>query len=290
MAKHAKKAPQHVNEQILERIAIALEAIAPQKAPMPDLTAHPAYIAHGEDITAVEQLHTLPLDHLIAISAQKQSVYDNSLRHAQKLPSHDILLWGSRGMGKSALVKSTLSTLQHDDHDIALVQCETDRESLANLPRLFRLLGEAKRQFVLFIDDIGFGNDQNSIVEARILRSHLDGGAMARPDNIRLYVTSNRRAIIARHMQEQDDPVNPRDVVDDQLALADRFGLSLGFHNCTQDDYLEIVSHYAAHHNLSWQEEDALRWAKQRGHRSGRTAWQYIQQIAGEQSKKLKSE
>ena len=131
----------------------------------------------------------------------------------------------------------------------------------------------------MFSDDLGFGPDD--AVGPRHLRSWLDGGVEARPSNVRLAVTSNRRAIVARHATEQDDPLNPRDAVDDQLALADRFGLSLGFHACSQDEYLAIVRGYAEEHGLAWSEAEALEWAKRRGARSGRVAWHFITELAG---------
>jgi len=135
------------------------------------------------------------------------------------------------------------------------------------------------RSFLVFIDDLGF--DAGDSEGPRKLRSWLEGGVEARPANVRLSVTSNRRAIVERHMSEQDDPINPRDVVDDQLALADRFGLSLGFHSCSQDDYLAIIAGYATHYALDFDPADALEWSKRRGSRSGRIAWHYVTELAG---------
>jgi len=141
------------------------------------------------------------------------------------------------------------------------------------------------RRFLVFIDDLGFAADDAA--GPRHLRSWLEGGVEARPANVRLAVTSNRRAIVARHADEQDDPLNPRDAADDQLALADRFGLSLGFHACPQDDYLAIVRGYAREHGLAWTEAEALEWAKRRGARSGRVAWHFITELAGREGKRL---
>jgi predicted AAA+ superfamily ATPase len=195
-----------------------------------------------------------------------------------------MLLWGSRGMGKSAVLRASVAAAQ-DAHKgrIALVQVGTD--ALEELAGLFAKLGRVERNFLVFIDDLGFGEGDD--VGPRHLRSWLEGGVEARPANVRLAVTSNRRAIVARQSNEQDDPLNPRDVVDDRLALADRFGLSLGFHNCNQDDYLAIVGGYAEEYGLQWDEADALEWSKRRGARSGRTAWQFVTELAGRSGKSL---
>ena len=144
---------------------------------------------------------------------------------------------------------------------------------------LFVALGAVDRSFLVFIDDLGFEDSDGA--GPRVLRSWLEGGVEARPGNVRLAVTSNRRAIVARHLSEQDDPINPRDAVDDRLALADRFGLSVGFHNCTQDDYLAIIAGYCADLGLPFDDADALEWAKRRGARSGRVAWHYVTELAG---------
>jgi predicted AAA+ superfamily ATPase len=195
-----------------------------------------------------------------------------------------MLLWGSRGMGKSALVRAaTLAAQAAEPGALALVQVGPD--ALPGLPRLFGELAQVQRRFLVFIDDLGF--DDGDSAAPRRLRSWLEGGVEARPDGVRLAVTSNRRAIVARSMAEQDDPINPRDVVDDRLALADRFGLSVGFHNCSQDDYLAIVSGYAERYGLALDPADALEWARRRGARSGRVAWQYVTELAGRAGRSL---
>uniref|UniRef100_UPI003592FD14 DUF815 domain-containing protein n=1 Tax=Blastomonas sp. TaxID=1909299 RepID=UPI003592FD14 len=155
---------------------------------------------------------------------------------------------------------------------------------LAGLPALFDQLGGVDRRFMVFIDDIGFDGAEAGSA-ARALRSLLEGGAMARPGNVRLAVTSNRRAIVERQTSEQDDPLNPRDAVDDRMALADRFGLSLGFHACDQASYLTMIEGYAAAYALDFDADDALKWARQRGARSGRIAWHYIVELAGRAGK-----
>lgn len=268
----------------LARIAAALERMAPPPLPPTDWSAAPAYVRSGATVLAVRDLQAIALERLFGIDAQKASFTENVRRHAAGLPAHDALLWGARGMGKSALVKAAVAALQADGADIALVQAGGGPEALATLPALFDQLGTIDRRFVVFIDDIGFDGPEASTA-ARALRSLLEGGAMARPGNVRLAVTSNRRAIVERHMSEQDDPINPRDAVDDRMALADRFGLSLGFHACDQDTYLAMIEGYAKAYGLQFDAQDALRWSKQRGARSGRIAWHYVVELAGRAGK-----
>jgi hypothetical protein len=195
-----------------------------------------------------------------------------------------MLLWGARGMGKSALVRAAVAETGRElPGRLALVQVAAD--ALASLAELFAELGGHDRRFLVYVDDIGFAPGDTA--GPRLLRSWLDGGVEARPANVRLAVTSNRRAILPREASEQDDPLNPRDAVDDQLALADRFGLALGFHACSQDDYLAIVRGYAEAHDLAYDEGEALEWAKRRGARSGRVAWHFIVELAGRAEKSL---
>jgi uncharacterized protein len=267
---------------ILARIADALERLAPA-APAPvEATAGSAFVWSGTALRAVEPPQTQPLDLLLGIDAQKAAVLTNTERHARGLPAHDILLWGARGMGKSALVKAAHAALAGDG--LALV--EAARDDVRTLPALFRELRSVDRRFLLFVDDLSFDAEER---EYKALRSVLEGGIEARPDNCRLYVTSNRRHLIPRDIAENEAAaaINPRDVIDDRLALADRFGLSLGFHACDQPTYLAIVAGYAARFELAFNEQDALAWAVARGSRSGRVAWQYAQELAGREGKPL---
>lgn len=270
----------------LTRIADALERMAPPTLPPTDWSAAPAYVWSGGSVLAVPALQAVPLERLRGIDAQKAAFVENARRHAAGLPAHDALLWGSRGMGKSALVKAAVADVQTDGGSLALVQVGGEADALAGLPRLFGLLGDTNRRFLVFIDDIGFDGPEASSA-ARALRSLLEGGAMARPANVRLAVTSNRRAIVERHMSEQDDPINPRDAVDDRMALADRFGLSLGFAVCDQPAYLAMIEGYAEAYGLEFEPEDALLWARQRGSRSGRIAWHYVVELAGRAGRAL---
>ena len=265
-----------MTDDLLIRIAEALERLAPPPAPSADLAASPAYVWDGRAIRAVEAFAPVDYDLLTGIDAQKGALLDNSRRHAAGHAAHDVLLWGARGTGKSAVVASVVGQLQGEGRDIALLQCAIDE--LASLPALFTLLRSTTRPFILFLDDLGF---DEGVGDARALRSLLQGGTAARPANVRLYVTSNRRHIVPRNLSEQDDPINPRDVVDDKMALSDRFGLSLGFHALDQDAYVAIVEGYAQALGLSVEPLDAIQWATQRGSRSGRVAWQYVVELAG---------
>jgi len=265
-----------MDDALLSRIVAALERLSPPPPPHSDLTAAPAYMWDGTTVHAVVDFAPVDFDLLSGIDAQKAALLENCRRHAAGHAAHDVLLWGARGTGKSATVASAVGKLQAEGASIALVQCAGDR--LDSLPALMAVLHDADRPFILFVDDLGFDENGN---DARVLRSILQGGVAARPGNVRLYVTSNRRHIVPRHMSEQDDPVNPRDVLDDRLALSDRFGLSLGFHNIDQDGYLAIVKGYADRFGLTLDPHEAVQWATQRGSRSGRVAWQYVTELAG---------
>jgi uncharacterized protein len=271
-------------DDLLARIADALDRLAPGPADAQDWTAYPAYVWNGSEARGVSRIDAPALELLQGIDEQKQRVVTNVARLAQGHAAHDMLLWGSRGMGKSALIRSSVAAAQAGQPGaIALVQVA--HEALARLADLFTALRGQDRRFLVFIDDLGFEDGDST--GPRLLRSWLEGGVEARPGNARLAVTSNRRAIVARHLSEQDDPINPRDAVDDRLALSDRFGLSIGFHNCSQDHYLAIAGGYAAHYGLDWDEHDALEWSKRRGARSGRVAWQYVVELAGRAGKAI---
>ncbi|MET1756925.1 ATP-binding protein [Novosphingobium sp. RD2P27] len=262
----------------LARIADVLQQLVPQAGQAVDWLSCPAYVWSGAAARGIQRLEAPDLDLLRGIDSQKERVLTNAVRLAAGYAAHDMLLWGSRGMGKSALLRAAVRQAQATYPDrIALVQVSQD--ALSKVGWLFAELGRVDRRFLVFVDDLGFEEGDSS--GPRLLRSWLEGGVEARPSNVRLAVTSNRRAIVGRTMSEQNDPINPRDAVDDQLALADRFGLSVGFHNCSQDDYLAIIAGYAEALGLVWQHSDALEWAQRRGARSGRVAWQFITELAG---------
>ena len=266
---------------LFKRIADALERLVPV-ASAPSKMDAPAYVWSGGAILPVADFQPITLDLLTGIDNQKAAVIENSQRLATAKAAHDILLWGARGTGKSALVKSSVAALQAIGLDLRLV--EASGEDLESLPALFSVLAHDSRPTIIFVDDLGFEANGPS---ARHLRSVLDGGAAARPKSVRLYVTSNRRHILPRNVDEQSSAINPRDAADDQLALADRFGLSLGFHVCDQDQYLSMVAGYAGHLKLPFDPSDALLWAAQRGARSGRVAWHFAVELAGRAGKSL---
>jgi uncharacterized protein len=270
-----------MDQDPLNRIANALERIAPPLSGPPILDA-PAYHWRGGALHSVADFAPVPLALLTGIDTQRDAVVENNRRLASGAAAHDILLWGARGSGKSVLVKSSVAALQGEGSPIALV--EADATDVGALPKLFAQLRDWKRPAIVFLDDLAFEGTDGA---ARTLRSVLEGGATARPANVRLYVTSNRRHIVARDIAEQESAINVRDVVDDRLALADRFGLSLGFHACDQDVWLGMVAGYAAHYGLSYDPAEALTWAAQRGARSGRVAWHYAVELAGRAGKSI---
>lgn len=256
----------------LDRIAAALERLSPPPPVPTDPSAHPAFAWRNGRLTPITPV-ALPLDRLHGVDRQRDTLLANLRRLAQGYAAHDVLLWGARGTGKSALAKSAVAAVQAERPALALAVA-TD---LAALPALFAALADVPRPFAVFIDDVGVDVPG----DARALRSLLEGGAEPRPGNVRLIVTANRRHLLPRDMGEQANAINGRDAADDQLALADRFGLSLGFHALDQDGYLAIVAGYAAAHGLTFEAGDALEWAQRRGSRSGRVAWQYVVELAG---------
>lgn len=272
----------------LERIAAALERLAPAAVQAPDWRAQPAYVWDGSSARGIARIEAPAIGQLIGIDRQKVLVAENVARLAQGAAAHDMLLWGARGMGKSALVRSATAAAQAAGGSLALVQVSAD--ALASLPELFALLSREERNFLVYLDDLGFA--EGGLIGPRQLRSWLEGGVEARPANVRLAVTSNRRAIVTRRGAEQDTesghgPLNPRDALDDLQALADRFGLAIGFHNASQEEYLAIVASYADPLNLTWERAEALEWAQRRGARSGRTAWQFVTELAGRAGRRL---
>ena len=266
----------------LLRIAEALERLAPPPPQPADPSLHSAYLWRDGVLVPARGFAPLPLAMLTGMDAQKAALVANLERLASGHAAHDVLLWGARGTGKSALVSASVGAVAGEKGRLALV--EVASAGLAALPALFDVLAGVPRAFVVYVDDLAFG----SPAEARALRSLLEGGAEARPGNVRLIVTSNRRHLVPRDIAEQDSAINARDVVDDAMALADRFGLSLGFHVVDQDAYLAIVRTYAEANDLPFDAADAVQWATQRGSRSGRVAWQYAVELAGRHGTTLK--
>jgi uncharacterized protein len=270
---------------LLERIATALERMVPPPATRVDLAAADAFVweARGERLRPVPRVAGVPYDLLCGIERVAETLYENTRRFADGLPANNALLWGARGMGKSSLIKAIYARL-NEQLAGALVLIEIHREDIESLPRLLHLLADTGRRCLLFCDDLSFDAGETSY---KSLKAVLEGGIEGRPANVLLYATSNRRHLMPRQMidNERSTAIHPGEAVEEKVSLSDRFGLWLGFHPCGQDIYLAMVQRYAAHFQLAIETEElrleALEWAKTRGSRSGRVAWQLIQDVAG---------
>jgi len=270
---------------LLERLAAALERLAPPPPPDATLDAADAFVWHAESarLEAVPRVNRVELALLKGIERQAETLLENTRRFASGLPANNALLWGARGTGKSSLVKAVHARLL-DERPGSLALIEVHREDIATLPRLLGRLRAAPRRCLVFCDDLSFdGHD----AAYKSLKAVLEGGIEGRPDNVLFYATSNRRHLMPREMieNERSTAINPAESVEEKVSLSDRFGLWLGFHGLDQDTYLAIVTGYADHYRLALPEGDlrreALAWAAGRGARSGRVAWQYIQDLAG---------
>lgn len=274
------------SHQLLVRIAEALERLAPPPCPSASLTGADAYVWHAtpDHLAPVAHINRVDVDLLKGIDRQKQLLLANTRRFAQGLPANNALLWGARGTGKSSLVKAAHGRINAElPGTLALV--EIHREDIPSLPRLLRVLKDQPRRAVLFCDDLTFEGQDDAY---KSLKAVLEGGVEGRPDNVVFYATSNRRHLMARTMidNEQSTAINPSEAIEEKVSLSDRFGLWLGFHNLGQDTYFEIIESYAASLKLNIDTDTlharAIEWSVTRGSRSGRVAWQFIQDIAGE--------
>ena len=269
-------------DPLLSRIAGALERLAPPSPTKPDFSVTSAFVWSGEEqkFIPVAHVNRVPLDLLKGIDRTAATLLENTRRFACGLPANNALLWGARGMGKSSLVKAVHAEL--GPQDLKLV--EIHREDIASLPACLAHLKSSPHRFIVFCDDLSFDKDDTSY---KSLKAVLEGGIEGRPDNVLFYATSNRRHLMPREMveNERSTAITPAEAVEEKVSLSDRFGLWLGFHNASQDDYLAMVRAYAAHFKLPVADAelvpDALEWATTRGARSGRVAWQYIQDLAG---------
>ncbi len=270
---------------LLRRIADALERLAPAATAVNDLAAADAFIWHAdrEWLEPVPVVNRVALGLLRGIDRVRDILLENTQRFAAGLPANNVLLWGARGTGKSALVKATHAAINEaKPHALALI--EIHREDIPSLPRLLSLVRGTPRQCLLFCDDLSF--DQND-ASYKSLKAVLEGGIEGRPANVVLYATSNRRHLMSRDMieNERSTAINPAEAVEEKVSLSDRFGLWLGFHNVDQETYQAIVRGYAQHFGLDLPEEqlkaEANEWSITRGARSGRVAWQFIQDLAG---------
>jgi len=275
----------------LARVAAALERLAPPAAMASAPATGDAFVwepAQG-GLVAVAAVASVPLLLLKGIDRARDTLLENTRRFAGGLPANNALLWGARGMGKSSLVKATHAEANRArSNDDALVLVEIHREEIASLPALLRLLRGSPRRFLLYCDDLSFDKEDTSY---KSLKAALEGGIEGRPANVLFYATSNRRHLMPREMMdnERSTAINPSEAVEEKVSLSDRFGLWLGFHNCGQDEYLAMIDGYATHYGLSAPDlhARALAWAATRGARSGRVAWQFIQDLAGELGKRL---
>ena len=270
----------------LERIADALERMAgPVPAPL-DLDAADAFVWQPESrgLQAVAQVHALPLGLLKGINRARDTLLDNTERFARGLAANNALLWGARGQGKSSLVKAIHAEINAGEPDSRLKLIEIHREDIGTLPHILGLLRTEPYRVILFCDDLSFDAGETTY---QSLKAALEGGIEGRPSHVLFYATSNRRHLLPRDMMdnEQATAINPGDAVEEKVSLSDRFGLWLGFHKCSQDEYLAMIDAYHAHFGLPGVaadlHRDALEWATTLGARSGRVAWQFIQDAAG---------
>jgi uncharacterized protein len=276
---------------LLRRIADALDRLAPPAPPKTDLDAADAFIWHAERdwLEPVPAVNRVDLDLLQGIERVRDILLDNTRRFAKGLPANNVLLWGARGMGKSSLVKAAHAAV-NEEAARSLVLVEIHREDVLSLPRLLALLRGTARRCLLFCDDLSFDQQDTSY---KSLKAVLEGGIEGRPANVVLYATSNRRHLLSRDMieNERSTALNPGEAVEEKVSLSDRFGLWLGFHACDQETYHAMVKGYATRYGLDLPPErlraEASEWAITRGARSGRVAWQYIQDLAGRLGKQI---
>jgi uncharacterized protein len=275
----------------LLRIAAALERIAPPARKAADLTAADAFVWHpaGAELAPVAKVNRVALALLRGVDRVRDTLAENTERFARGLPANNVLLWGARGMGKSSLVKSVHADTNarlagQGSRILPLKLIEIHREDIESLPSLMGLLRPDPHRAIVFCDDLSFDGQDTSY---KSLKAALDGGVEGRPDNVVFYATSNRRHLLPREMMENErsTAINPGEAVEEKVSLSDRFGLWLGFHKCSQDEYLAMIDGYVGHFGLAIAPDElrreALEWATTRGSRSGRTAWQYIQDLAG---------
>ncbi|WP_422367009.1 ATP-binding protein [Pelagibius sp.] len=278
---------------LLQRIAEALERLAPVAPSAIDLDAADAFIWHPESDRLEPVLHINRVDFALlqGIERQAETLFENTRRFAEGLPANNALLWGSRGMGKSSLVKAVHARVNEAGNGKGrLVLVEIHREDIPSLPRLLQLLRQTDRPCVLFCDDLSFDGEDASY---KSLKAVLEGGIEGRPANVIFYATSNRRHLMPRDMieNERSTAIHASEAVEEKVSLSDRFGLWLGFHNCDQDTYFAMIEGYAERYGLAIPKDqlraEAKEWGVTRGGRSGRVAWQYIQDLAGRLGKRL---
>ncbi|CAI8273951.1 MAG: Uncharacterised protein [Rhodospirillaceae bacterium] len=282
--------PTDENLDVLKRIADALDRLAPPRDAEIDLTAHQGYIwvAEKSNFHPVDDIQRLPLESLQGIDQQKQRLLENTEYFAKGMRANNALLWGARGTGKSSVMKAVHGHLIEAGYDIGLV--EIQREDLSDLPEVMEHLARIERAFILFCDDLAFEQDD---ISYKSLKAVLEGGLSGRPRNLVFYATSNRRHLMPRDMieNERSTAINRSEASEEKISLSDRFGLWIGFHNVDQDTYLEMIRWYIDYYKIPVSFEiarqDSLTWAMGRGNRSGRTAFQYILNLAMQHGVKI---
>ena len=268
----------------LARIAAALERIAPPPAEPPSFEGAEAFVWHVEPdrLEPVAQVNRVDLPLLVGIDRVRDILLENTQQFARGLPANNALLWGARGMGKSSLVKAAHAAVVAEGHDLKIV--EVQREDLPSIGRLLNLLRGVSARFLLFCDDLSFSHDDQHY---KSLKAVLDGGIEGRPENVVFYATSNRRHLMPRDMieNERSSAISPSEATEEKVSLSDRFGLWLGFHPCSQDEYLAMIRGYCDAYEVEIDDEtlraEAIEWQATRGSRSGRVAWQYFTDLAG---------
>ena len=283
-------AAQDENALLLTRIAEALERLAPPKTPEIDLTAYQGYIWVSEksNFHPVPEIQRLPLESLQGIDQQKQQLLENTEYFAKGMRANNALLWGARGTGKSSVLKAVHGYLLKSGYDIGLV--EIQREDLTDLPEVMERLAQIERAYIIFCDDLAFEQDD---ISYKSLKAVLEGGLSGRPRNLVFYATSNRRHLMPRQMieNEQSTAINRSEAAEEKISLSDRFGLWIGFHNIDQDTYLAMIKWYIDYYkipvNFEAVRQESLTWAIGRGNRSGRTAFQYILNLAMQHEVKI---
>ncbi|QPC41672.1 ATP-binding protein [Kaustia mangrovi] len=276
----------------LDRIARALERLSPPAPRETDIDAAEAFVWHARDrwLQPVERVNRIDMSLLKGVERVRDTLLENTERFATGLPANNALLWGARGMGKSSLVKATHGAVNaRVGGTLKLV--EIHREDIESLPDLMGLVrAHETSRFIVYCDDLSFDQDDTSY---KSLKAALEGGIEGRPENMIFYATSNRRHLLPRDMMENErsTAINPSEAVQEKVSLSDRFGLWLGFHNCAQSEFLDMVFSYAEHFGLEADPDtlkaEAIEWAATRGSRSGRVAWQFIQDLAGRQGVRI---
>ena len=279
-----------MDQDNLTRIAEALERMSPAPLKAPDFSTADAFVWHVEPdrLEPVAKVNRVALSLLIGVDRSRNTLLENTAQFARGLPANNALLWGARGMGKSSLVKAVHAEVLKQGLPLKIV--ELQREDLPSVARLLNLLRGREERFLLFCDDLSFSHDDQHY---KSLKAVLDGGIEGRPDNVVFYATSNRRHLMPRDMieNERSSAINPSEAVEEKVSLSDRFGLWLGFHPCSQDEYLDMIRGYCAAYGVEIDEDtlwaEAIEWQATRGARSGRVAWQYFTDLAGRRGVKL---